>query len=174
MPTTHPQPELDPRFSSPNARPASWSDASKVLENAGVYWLATVREDGQPHVTPVAGLWYADQFVFSTGPGEQKALNLARNPRCTVTVGQPDFWDGLDVIVEGEVELISDPDRIESLVREFERKYQGFFGFVPADGAFANRAGGVALVYQVNARKVFGFTRGQVFSQTRWTQGERG
>lgn len=34
-----------------------WSHAQQRLEEARNYWLATVRPDGHPHVTPVWGVW---------------------------------------------------------------------------------------------------------------------
>lgn len=160
---------LDDRFSSPGSEPVRWEEATRTLAEAGVYWVSTVREDGRPHVTPVAGVVLDDSLYFSTGPGEQKALNLARNPACAVTVGQSDFWSGLDIVLEGEVIRVTDPTTLQSLNGEFRRKYNDFFGFSADDGIFRNGAGGVALVYRVAARKGFGFARGEAFSQIRWT-----
>ncbi|QFG25164.1 pyridoxamine 5'-phosphate oxidase family protein [Actinomadura sp. WMMB 499] len=34
----------------------SWPEARRLLEDAELYWLATVRADGRPHVTPLIGV----------------------------------------------------------------------------------------------------------------------
>src|SRR5438105_4143643 len=64
----------------------SWRWATERLENGRTYWLATTRPDGQPHVMPVWGVWFADAFFFSTGQQSRKARNLAENARCSVAV----------------------------------------------------------------------------------------
>jgi hypothetical protein len=37
--------------------------------NARTTWLATVNEDGSPHVTAVGALWLDGTFWFQTGTG---------------------------------------------------------------------------------------------------------
>jgi hypothetical protein len=87
---TDPETHLDQRFSSPEATPRPWQEASDLLERAELYWLTTVRTDGRPHVTPLRGVWADGAFHFTTGPDEQKARNLAANGSCAVTTGRPD------------------------------------------------------------------------------------
>jgi hypothetical protein len=64
--------ELDARFSSANARPTDWADASWQLEGAEVFWPTTVRPDGRPHVTPVLSVWLEGAMYFCTGRNERK------------------------------------------------------------------------------------------------------
>lgn len=52
-----PMAELQPQFSSDDATPTPWAEARERLEKAEVYWLATVRPDGRPRVTPVVAVW---------------------------------------------------------------------------------------------------------------------
>ena len=40
---SNPNPEIDRRFSDPEADPTPWSEALDVLEHAELYWLTTVR-----------------------------------------------------------------------------------------------------------------------------------
>ena len=47
--------------------------------NARTTWLATVNEDGSPHVTAVGALWLDGAFWFQTGSGTRKARNVARD-----------------------------------------------------------------------------------------------
>jgi hypothetical protein len=50
-----------------------WSWAEQRLEGSHNYWLATVRQDGRPHLMIVWGLWHGARFYFSTGSGSQGA-----------------------------------------------------------------------------------------------------
>ena len=169
MTTRTPETTLDPLFSSEDATPVEWSVARDQLREAKSYQLTTVREDGRPHQTTIAGVWVDDVFAFTTSSGEQKARNLlAGNHQVIVTAGNSG-WDGLDVILEGEAVDVTDPERLGRLVDAFRTKYDDWFGFRLEDGQFTSPgAPGAALVYDVRARKAFGFRKGETFSQTRW------
>ena len=67
---------LDERFSDPTARAVPWATTRAALESAQMSWITTVRSDGRPHVTPLVAVWLDEALHFSTGPGEQKVLNL--------------------------------------------------------------------------------------------------
>src|SRR5204863_238207 len=83
MTAADPIAELDTRFSDPNAVVTSWADAQRAIEEAELFWIATVRVDGRPHVTPLPAVWQDGALHFCTGAAEQKGGNLARNPQCT-------------------------------------------------------------------------------------------
>jgi len=169
MQTMTPETTLDPRFSSEEAAPAEWSAARDQLRNAKSYQLTTVRADGRPHQTTIAGVWTDDVFSFTTSAGEQKAHNLAAGNHHVIVTAGNSGWDGTDVILEGEAVEVSDPDRLGRLVDAWREKYDDWFGFRLVDGQFtAPGAIGPALVYDIRARKAFGFTKGETFSQTRW------
>jgi hypothetical protein len=68
-------------------------------------WLATINPDGSPHVTGIGEIWVDDAFWFQTGDSTRKAKNLARDPRCTVSVATHEF----DLVVDGEAHKITDP-----------------------------------------------------------------
>jgi hypothetical protein len=61
---------------APDAGATPWEETRRVLETAEVYWLATVRADGRPHVTPVKPAWLDGTLYFSTGSIAQKLKNL--------------------------------------------------------------------------------------------------
>lgn len=44
-------------FSSPTATATDWEQGRAQLASADVYWLSTVRPNGEPHVTPLLGVW---------------------------------------------------------------------------------------------------------------------
>ena len=169
MRTMIPETTLDPRFSSEGATPTEWSAARDQLRDAKSYQLTTVRADGRPHQTTIAGIWLDDAFSFSTGRGEQKAQNLkAGNHHVIVTVGNSG-WDGMDVILEGDAVEVTDADRLGRLVDAYRTKYDDLFKFRLEDGRFvAHGAVGPILVYDVRPRTAFGFAKGDTFSQTRW------
>src|SRR3954454_6312163 len=89
-------PEIDRRFSDREAAPTPWSEAARVLEQAELYWLSTVRSDGRPHVTPLIGVAREGVVHFCTGPDEQKARNLGHNARVALTTGDNAWARGLD------------------------------------------------------------------------------
>jgi pyridoxine/pyridoxamine 5'-phosphate oxidase len=67
-------------------------------------WLITVDPDGRPHVTGVGALWEEDAFWFQSGPHTKKSKNLARDPRCALSVCTAQF----DLVVEGEAHRVTD------------------------------------------------------------------
>jgi general stress protein 26 len=162
------QGEINPRFSSPHARAAEWAHVRQLLTSAEIYWLATVRTDGQPHVTPLIGIWTEDAFHFCTGADERKALNLRRNDRATVSTGCNVYGVGTDVVVEGRAALVADHPLLERLAAAFVEKYGDDWRFIVRDGLFVGTEGNEALVFKVTPAKAFGFTRGASFAQTRF------
>jgi PPOX class probable F420-dependent enzyme len=68
-------------------------------------WLATINPDGSPHVTGIGALWSDGGFWFETGRQTRKGRNLARDPRCTLSVAAREF----DLVVDGEASLVADP-----------------------------------------------------------------
>lgn len=164
--TDAPAAELDPRFSSPDARPTPWHEADAVLDGAEIFWLSTVRADGRPHVTPLLAVWQDTSLCFCTGPTEQKARNLATNPACVLTTGSNELSRGLDVVVEGQARRLRQPQRLQRIATTFRHKYGPDWEFTVDGDAFTHR-GGRALVFEVQPTVVFGFRKG-AFSQTRW------
>src|SRR5437588_7061611 len=137
--------ELDARFSDPAAVATPWPDARRVIDKAELFWISTVRADGRPHVTPLPAVWQDGALHFCTGAEEQKAVNLARNAHCTLTTGNNLWKAGLDVVVEGDAERVSEETRLRRLAEAWESKYHGDWRFEVSHGAFQGE-GGEALV----------------------------
>ena len=121
-------------FSSPNATPTEWSQAHDELAGAEVYWLSTVRRDGRPHVTPLLGVWLERALYFCTGSNERKAKNLSANPHCVLTTGH-NTLDGLDLVIQGTGEGVSDHGELERVASTYESKYGPHF--VAPDGTWS-------------------------------------
>jgi nitroimidazol reductase NimA-like FMN-containing flavoprotein (pyridoxamine 5'-phosphate oxidase superfamily) len=162
---TTPRTELDARFSEPAAQPTSWEDTLEAIEQAGIFWISTVRADGRPHVTPLVAVWLDDALHFCTGPDEQKARNLAGNTRVALTTGANDWQSGLDVVVEGEAVRVTDAQLLERLAAAWAQKWDGQWEYEVSQDGFRHH-GGTALVFAVRPAKVLAFTKSP-FSHTR-------
>jgi nitroimidazol reductase NimA-like FMN-containing flavoprotein (pyridoxamine 5'-phosphate oxidase superfamily) len=167
MATQTPVAELDPQFSSPEARAGSWSTARKLLAEAEVYWLSTVRPDGRPHVTPLIAVWLDTALYICTGAEERKNKNIERNPLVIVTTGTNTLGQGTDVVVEGKATRVTDDRRLQRIADAYLAKYGESWRFTVRDGAFHHDEGS-AIVYEIAPRTAFGFGKGEQFSQTRW------
>lgn len=83
--------------------------------NRHTSWLATVDVKGSPHVTAVGALWVDDGFWFQTGAGSRKGRNLARDPRCSLSISLQDY----DLTVEGQAQHVTDPQTVARLVAAY-------------------------------------------------------
>jgi general stress protein 26 len=158
--TTEPTVRFDDRFSAPSASATPWPEAARVLEDAELYWITTVRGDGRPHVTPLIGLMHEGALHFTTGPREQKYRNLEHSPRVALTTGTNTWAAGLDVVVEGQAVRVSDDARLQQLADALEAKYGSVWHYDVADGMFTG--GGSedgAVVFRVEASKVMAFAK---------------
>jgi pyridoxine/pyridoxamine 5'-phosphate oxidase len=72
------------------------------------FWLATINPDGTPHVTGIGADWHDGTFWFSTGATSRKGRNLARDPRCSLSVATDEF----DLVVEGPAHQITDTEAV--------------------------------------------------------------
>jgi PPOX class probable F420-dependent enzyme len=102
---------------------ASLSDAVReLIDGRNFATVATLGPDGQPHSSVVWIDRDGDALVFTVTADKQKARNLARDPRVSVTV-----FDGENpyhsVEIRGTAELIEDPDR--TLPERMSQKYLG-------------------------------------------------
>jgi hypothetical protein len=106
---------------------------------------------------------------FCTGPDERKAKNLSANCHCLLTTGCSTF-DGLDLVIEGTADAVSDHAQLGRVANTYESKYGPHF--VAPDGTWSGLGdairGGEVLVYRLAPETAFGFGKGATFSQTRW------
>jgi PPOX class probable F420-dependent enzyme len=165
--TDTPTTDLDARFGEPDAPPVRWEDGRAVLERAELFWVSTVRADGRPHVTPLIGLWADGALHFTTGPEEQKAVNLRTNPHVVLTTGTNTWAAGLDVVVEGTAVRVDDDATLHRLADGYRDKYGDAWSFDVADGGFRHGSQQVAHVFRVEASTIFGFGKSP-HTQTRW------
>ena len=79
--------------------------------NRHTCWLTTINADGSPHVNGVGALWADGCFWFETGRQTRKGSNIARDPRCSLSVAAREF----DLVVEGSAELVTEPGRVADM-----------------------------------------------------------
>jgi hypothetical protein len=109
-----------------DAPPMDWDDIRRRLDagfeqvpgsDAGpgrhTCWLTTLNRDGSPHVTGVGANWVDGAFFLETAQSSRKGRNLARDPRCALSMAVREF----DLVVEGEAQLVTDPDTVAKLAR---------------------------------------------------------
>ena len=167
MADIEPTAELVEQFSEPGASARPWPEVVDVLAGSEMFWLSTTRRDGRPHVTPLPAMWRDGRLHFCTGAAEQKAKNLEGNGACVLTTGTNAFRAGLDVVVEGTAERISDNAVLASLAGMWKDKLD--WDFEVGDGVFQDSGGGgEALVFGVTPTKVLAFGKGSPYTQTRY------
>jgi len=165
MTESGPTGELAEGFSEPGTTAPPWTAVEAVLAAAEMFWLATVRGDGRPHVTPLPAVWDDAALHVCTGSHEQKAANLGREPRCVLTAGANRFRKGLDVVVEGTAVAVTDEDRLRALAALWKERLD--WDFAVEDGAFRDGAGRRGLVFAVAPDKVLAFGKAP-YTQTRY------
>ena len=160
---------IDPRYGDPSATAPPWSDIERLLADAQLYWIITVRADGRPHAVPLVGVWHDGAFAFCTGADEQKQRNLDANPHVAVTTGSmgANGWDsGKDIVVEGIAGRVTDAEALQALAEAWFAKYGDDWKFevrgqefVELSDSGAGTQGG-AWVYRVAPDKVIAFGDG--------------
>jgi len=91
---------------------------SRRLQEAEIIWVASVRPNGAPHLSPVWFVWDGGRLFICISPASRKARNLAQNPQVAVSLE-----DGRRVvIVEGIASPATGEER-EQVAPLFLRKY---------------------------------------------------
>jgi nitroimidazol reductase NimA-like FMN-containing flavoprotein (pyridoxamine 5'-phosphate oxidase superfamily) len=157
---------VDPRYGDASVAPPPWAAIERLLMDAQLYWIITVRADGRPHAVPLVGVWQDGAFAFCTGSDEQKQRNLDVNAQVAVTTGSTgaNGWNaGEDVVVEGRAVRVTDPEALRSLAASWFAKYGDDWHFEVRGQEFVEvsdsgaRTEGGAWVYRVAPSKVIAF-----------------
>ena len=130
-------------------------------------WLTTIDPDGRPHVRPlgvvsVEGVWY-----FTSGPGTGKSRNLARDPRCVLSVATHPY----DLVLEGSAERVADGAELEQVAAAF--RAQGWDPDVAGDAFTAEYSAPSAgpppwYVYRLVPERVYAFGTADPYGATRF------
>ncbi len=151
--------------------PIPWSRARDALAAShgpgATFFLGTVRPDGTPHAAGLGAVWADDTLWFVTGPGTRKARNLAANPACTISSRLP----GIDVVLEGRVERVTDADTLERLAAVYREA--GWPAEVDGDAFTAPYSAPSAgpppwHLYRVTLHTAFGVAGAEPYGASRW------
>jgi PPOX class probable F420-dependent enzyme len=95
----------------------------KLLEDANLAHVATIRADGSPHQTITWIDWDGENVVFNTAVGRAKDKHLRRDPRASVEVVDPN--DAYNYVsISGPVEL-EEGDAADKHIDKLAKKYMG-------------------------------------------------
>ena len=132
-------------------------------------WLATINRDGSPHITGIGAMWVDGAFWFETGEHTRKGRNLARDPRCTLSVATHEF----DLVVDGEAHVVTEPAIVADMARRWSD--EGWPARVDESGSAitaeysAPSAGSPPwLVYRLAPRAATGLLTVDPGGATRW------
>lgn len=94
----------------------------RLLDGQNFATVATLNPDGAPQTSVVWIKREGDTIVFSTTTGRQKARNLSRDPRISLSIfAAADPYRSVEI--RGTAELVA--DGAKSLPKELSQKYLG-------------------------------------------------
>ena len=133
-------------------------------------WLTTINPDGSPHVTGIGALWAEGAFWFETGARTRKGRNLARDPRCVLSLATLDF----DLVVEGTGDHVDDPPTVAAMAERWAAegwpaRVDDTGTALTADYSAPSAGPPPWQVYRIAARTMTGLATVAPGGATRWT-----
>jgi nitroimidazol reductase NimA-like FMN-containing flavoprotein (pyridoxamine 5'-phosphate oxidase superfamily) len=106
-----------------------------ILDDANDMTIATVREDGYPQATTVSYVNDGLEIYFGCAANSQKAKNLARNNKVSLTVNLPyTSWNGIrGLSLSGRAEPVADPQEAEQAGELMFEKFPQIARYAPAE-----------------------------------------
>jgi general stress protein 26 len=97
--------------------PAQRHQIIAILDAADDLTIATIRHDGYPQATTVSFVNDGATIFFGTGAKAQKAQNIARDPRVSVTVNAPyKTWDEIKGLsIGGRAKRVTEPEEFRKV-----------------------------------------------------------
>ncbi|MDT5348580.1 MAG: hypothetical protein QOH91_1867 [Mycobacterium sp.] len=161
------------------APPIEWTRVQAVLDSQvtqapgtggpqrHTMWLATINPEGTPHVTALGVVSVGGSWYFTSGPATRKSHNLARDPRCVISVATEPF----DLVVEGAAERVTDSHELSSVAQAYNRS--GWPAAVEGDALTAEYSAPSAgpapwHLYRVRPATVFALATSEPFGATKF------
>jgi nitroimidazol reductase NimA-like FMN-containing flavoprotein (pyridoxamine 5'-phosphate oxidase superfamily) len=109
-------------------------DIISILDDANDMTIATVREDGYPQATTVSYVNDGLKIYFGCAANSQKAKNLARNSKVSLTVNLPyaNWNDIRGLSLGGRAEAVADPQEAEQASQLMFEKFPQIARYAPA------------------------------------------
>lgn len=88
-----------------------------IIDDVDDMTIATIREDGFPQATTVSYVNEKTTIYFGCDANSQKAKNIARNGKVSITINRPyATWNEIEGVSMGAIaEIVSDPREIETI-----------------------------------------------------------
>jgi nitroimidazol reductase NimA-like FMN-containing flavoprotein (pyridoxamine 5'-phosphate oxidase superfamily) len=137
----------------------TWADSEKVLETAEMYWITSL-DNGEPHTVPVIGVWWEGALYSCNPRSERHYKNLKENSVCQALTGCSTLSEGLDVVVHGRVEEMTELDDRMRFGRQLTEKYPEPWRFEGAEEDM--------WVYRLVPTHARAFHRSNPISYARW------
>lgn len=124
--------ELLNKTTATKANALSEGERDEFLTELRIGRLATQREDGWPHVTPIWYVWDGGRFVLTLGKSRLHLRNIARDPHVTLCVDDDPRTSDLSkspraVVCFGLGRLVEDEAGVREITSKVEDRY------LPAD-----------------------------------------
>jgi nitroimidazol reductase NimA-like FMN-containing flavoprotein (pyridoxamine 5'-phosphate oxidase superfamily) len=133
-----------------------------IIDDVDDMTIATVREDGYPQATTVSYVNDGLSIYFGTSGDSQKAKNIARNDRVSLTINRAyDSWDDIEGIsMAGRARLVTDPAEQQKVGELLFRKFPQIAQYaLPEEvGSFAFFCIDPTVVSLLDYSKDFGHT----------------
>jgi len=106
-----------------------------ILNDANDMTIATVREDGYPQATTVSYVNDGLKIYFGCAANSQKAKNLSRNSKVSLTVNLPyASWNDIrGLSLGGRAERVTDPQEAEQAGQLMFEKFPQVARYAPAE-----------------------------------------
>ena len=140
----------------------SWSWAENQLNDSKNYWLCTISRSLIPHIMPVWGIWFENNFYFSTSDLSKKARNLSEMKNCSVSTEYPNN----PLILEGTGKKINNLDLLRKICEKYNQKYN--WSFKVKNGETVDEFGNKGPFFEVKPKKLIGWIEFPK-SMTKWT-----
>jgi len=152
------------------SEPLEWSRTVPQLEDTSGHrtcWLATTDPDGRAHIAGVGALWVGDTFYFTSSPRARKSRNLAREPRCAISVALAD----MDLVVEGTATKVTDEATLNDLAERYAA--QGWparadNGALTAEYSAPSAGPAPWDLYEMRPSEAYGVATAEPYGATRW------
>ena len=120
--------ELLNRTTATKANALTTEERDEFLTGKRIGRLATQREDGWPHVTPIWYVWEGDRFVLTLGKSRRHLRNIAHDPHVTLCVDEDQRTSDLTkspraVVYFGLGRLVEDEAGVREITTKVEQRY---------------------------------------------------
>ena len=115
--------------------PSVKQEILSILDDANDMTVATVREDGYPQATTVSYVNDGVKIYFGCAANSQKAENLARDSKVSLTVNLPyTSWNDIrGLSIGGRAQRVTDPQELNEASQLMFEKFHQIARYAPAE-----------------------------------------